>query len=91
MYVYIYTYIYILHYIIYIIYILYIYIYIYICITKGKKRKETKFVGTQSTHATFFSLLIITLYRNGTIQWKGITYYMTSFKYLKKKYLKKKI
>ena len=33
-------------------------------------RKETKVVGTQShvTHATIFSLLIITLYRNGTIQ-----------------------
>ena len=32
-----------------------------------------------STHATIFSLLIITLYPNGTIQYKGITYYRTSF------------
>ena len=27
----------------------------------------------------FFSLLIITLCRNGAIQWNSITYYMTSF------------
>ena len=31
------------------------------------------------TNATIFSLPIVTLYRNGTIQWKSITYYMTSF------------
>ena len=37
------------------------------------------FFSLYSTHATIFSLLIITLYRNGTIQQKGITYYMTSF------------
>ena len=36
-----------------------------------KVRKETKVVGTQEshvTHATIFSLLTITLYRNVTIQ-----------------------
>ena len=42
-------------------------------------RKETKVLGTQEFHVTIFSLLIITLYRNQTIQQKGITYYMTSF------------
>ena len=62
--------------IIYIIYILYIYMYIQLNI-----RKETKgwrYSEFHVAHATIFSLLIIILYRNGTIQ-KAITYYMTSF------------
>ena len=31
------------------------------------------------TDLTIFSLLIITLYRKGALQEKGITYFMTSF------------
>ena len=39
-----------------------IYVYIY------------RYSELHATHATILSLVIITLYRNGTIQQKGITY-----------------
>ena len=63
------TYIYIYFYI-YIVYIYnHIYIHIYIDITKGKKRNSVcRYSEFHVTHATIFSLSIITLYLNGTIQ-----------------------
>ena len=69
-YIYIYTYI----------YNIYIFIYIYIQTTKCKERNYgCRYSELHVTHASIFSLLIITLCSGGTIQQKGITNYMTSF------------
>ena len=51
-----------------------------IYITKGKKRNSVfRYSGFHVTHATISILLIITLYRIGTVQEKDITYSMMSF------------
>ena len=50
-----------------------------IYITKGKKRNSVcRYSGFHVTHATISILLIITLYRIGTVQEKDITYSMMS-------------
>ena len=49
-------------------------------VTKSKKidYKVYRYLEFHVTHATIFSLLIITICSNRAIQNKGITYYMTS-------------
>ena len=47
--------------------------------TKCKESKGCRYSEFHVSDATIFSLLIIILCRNGTIQWKGITYYMMLF------------
>ena len=49
-------------------------------VTKSKKidYKVYRYSEFHVTHAIIFSLLIITIYSNRTIQSKGTTYYMTS-------------
>ena len=64
------------------IYYIYIYIYTFFFICSNFNNESAlvfRYPEFHVAHAKIFSLLIITLYRNGAIQEKGITSYMTSF------------
>ena len=62
------------------IYYIYIYTFFFICSNfNNESALVFRYPEFHVPHAKIFSLLIITLYRNGAIQEKGITSYMMSF------------